>query len=153
METGWVQTRSPEGFPEWAGQPALLQVPPPWSYWCLLNACSVLGWRLQPLGGRCCLSAVALRASRVGHTGNRTPTMGLDEGALPAAAPHHCGGAPGDMAAPDVPVCTSGRPCRSQHWQWTRPPPRAEMCVEMDVDWLGRARDAAAPQLCIPGLT
>ena len=66
METGWVQTGSPEGFPEWAGQmPALPQVPSPRSCGCLLNAGSMLGWRLQPLGGRCCLSAMALRASRV----------------------------------------------------------------------------------------
>jgi len=154
VETGWVQTGSPEGFPEWAGQmPALPQVPSPRSCGCLLNAGSMLGWRLQPLGGRCCLSAVALTASRVSHAGDHTPATGLDQVALPAAAPHCCGGALGDMAAPDVPVWTSGRPCRSQHRQWARPPPRAEeMCAEVDMDGLGRARDTAAPQLCIPGL-
>nr|CAI9692661.1 unnamed protein product [Rangifer tarandus platyrhynchus] len=59
-------------------------------------------------------------------------------GALPAAAPHRCGEALGDTATPDVPVRMSGRPCRSQHRQWTRPSPGVEeMCVEVDVDRLG----------------
>ncbi|CAM9540339.1 unnamed protein product [Rangifer tarandus platyrhynchus] len=66
------------------------------------------------------------------------PATGLDQGALPAAAPHRCGEALGDTATPDVPVRMSGRPCRSQHRQWTRPSPGVEeMCVEVDVDRLG----------------
>ena len=155
METGWVPTGSPEGFPEWAGQmPALPQVPPPQSCgWVFIKCPLHVGLKTSALGRMLLPLCRGTQGLQGGPRRRPHPAPGQVWPGIPASSSHTLlWRGPGGTATLDVPVRTSGRPCRSRHRQWTRPPPGMEgMCVEVDVDRLGRARDDAAPQLHAPG--
>ena len=97
METGWVPTGSPEGFPEWAGQmPALPQMPPPQSCgWVFIKCWLHVGLKTSALGRTLLPLCRGTQGLQGGPCRRPHPAPGLDQGALPAAAAHRCGEAPG----------------------------------------------------------